>query len=159
MERAERRAALRLISNGLFVLTARDGGDIGAATVSWVTQCSFEPPLVLVAVRRGSNVHRCLREGGPAALHVIGRGQESVARAFFTATRVEDGQLNGEPVRAGAEGAPLLEALPDRLEARVHARHETGGDHDLVVLEVLEAHRGSDRVPLTVADSPWEYGG
>lgn len=33
------------------------------------------------------------------------------------------------------------------------------GDHAVVVLEVVAAERHGDLQPLTVAASPWEYGG
>ncbi|NJN63950.1 MAG: flavin reductase [Acidobacteria bacterium] len=156
---AARKHVLRLIHNGLFVLTARTNDAVGAATVSWVSQCSFKPPLVMVGLRRGSNVHECLRAGGAAVLHVIGRGQEDIARRFFSTTTLEDGRLNGEPFVENDDGVPLVTSLTNRIECRVRAFHESGGDHDLVVLDVVRVSRGQDIAPLTVADSPWEYGG
>ena len=46
--------AMRLLSNGLYVLTACLSDTIHAATVSWVSQVSFQPPLVMVALQRNS---------------------------------------------------------------------------------------------------------
>ena len=41
--------ARRMIPYGIYVLTAKDSdGGIAAATVNWVTQTSFDPPLVAV---------------------------------------------------------------------------------------------------------------
>ena len=42
--------AMRLLSNGLYVLTACLSDTIHAATISWVSQVSFEPPLVMVVL-------------------------------------------------------------------------------------------------------------
>jgi flavin reductase (DIM6/NTAB) family NADH-FMN oxidoreductase RutF len=45
-----RETALRMIPYGIYVLTADDGkGNVTAATVNWVTQTSFAPPLLAVA--------------------------------------------------------------------------------------------------------------
>ncbi len=46
--------ALQLLSSGLYVLTACAADTVHAAAVSWVSQVSLQPPLVLVALRRNS---------------------------------------------------------------------------------------------------------
>ncbi|MGH9797319.1 MAG: flavin reductase family protein, partial [Candidatus Polarisedimenticolia bacterium] len=70
MHIGERRTVLRLLTNGVYVITARSGGRWGAATITWVSQASFRPPLLMAAIRKESNVLACLRESGVAALHV-----------------------------------------------------------------------------------------
>lgn len=52
--------ALRAINFGLYVLTAIDGDDVGAAGVNWLTQASFEPPLIAVAVKTDNDTHRLM---------------------------------------------------------------------------------------------------
>ena len=45
-----RKTALRMIPYGIHVLTADDGkGNVAAATVNWVTQTAFAPPLLVEA--------------------------------------------------------------------------------------------------------------
>jgi flavin reductase (DIM6/NTAB) family NADH-FMN oxidoreductase RutF len=148
-----------MLSNGLYVMTSRSGDRYGAATVTWVSQASFRPPLIVAAVRPESNVFACLRQSGVAAIHILGRGQEDLARRFFEPTRADDGRLNGEPFRDGATEAPILRNAPAFVECRVRRILDDLGDHALVVLEVLEAGCGEPVRPLTIADSPWEYGG
>ena len=36
---------------------------------------------------------------------------------------------------------------------------DTEGDHAVVILRVVEAECGYDVRPLTVAETPWQYGG
>ena len=62
MDANAKKTALRMIPYGLYVLTAeaRDGR-VAAATVNWVTQASFEPPLVVVGVKVGSSPHTLSR--------------------------------------------------------------------------------------------------
>ena len=154
-----RRTTLRMLSNGLYVMTSRSGDRFGAATVTWVSQASFKPPLLMAAVRPESNVFACLRDSGQAAVHILGQGQEELARRFFAPTRVDPDGLNGEPVRPVATAAPILDNAPAYVECRVRRIVEGLGDHVLVVLEVVEAECRARLRPLTVADSPWEYGG
>jgi flavin reductase (DIM6/NTAB) family NADH-FMN oxidoreductase RutF len=148
-----------MLSNGLYVMTSRSGDRYGAATVTWVSQASFRPPLVVAAVRQDSNVFACLRESGAAAVHILGRDQQEMARRFFAPTRANGDGLNGEPFRSGATTAPILENAPAYLEGRVLRILDGLGDHALVVLEVVNAECREQVPPLTVADSPWEYGG
>ena len=159
MNAQSRRKTLRMLSNGLYVMTARSGDHYGAATVTWVSQASFRPPLVMAAVRPESNVFVCLRDSGLAAIHILGRGQESMARRFFAPTRVANGGLNGEPFREGTIEAPILDNAPAYLECRVLRILDGLGDHALVVLEVVGAECREASQPLTIADTPWEYGG
>jgi flavin reductase (DIM6/NTAB) family NADH-FMN oxidoreductase RutF len=159
MDPTSRRKALRSLSNGVYVMTSRSGDRFGAATVTWVSQASFRPPLIMAAVRPDSSVFACLRESGAAALHILGRGDEGIARRFFEPTRLHDGVLNGEPFQDGATAAPILRNAPAYVEGRVRGILEGLGDHALVVLEVMEAECREQVRPLTIAESPWEYGG
>jgi flavin reductase (DIM6/NTAB) family NADH-FMN oxidoreductase RutF len=139
MKPESRRKTLRMISNGLYVMTSRSGDRYGAATVTWVSQVSFRPPLIMAAVRPESNVYACLRESGVAAVHIIGRGQEEMARRFFAPTRANGDGINGEPFQEGATIAPILSNAPAYLEGRVLRILDGLGDHALVVLEVVSA--------------------
>jgi flavin reductase (DIM6/NTAB) family NADH-FMN oxidoreductase RutF len=154
-----RRKTLRMISNGVYVLTARSRDRYGAATVSWVSQASFRPPLIMAAVRTDSNVYRCLAESGSAALHIVGDRQQEIARRFFFPTRTGDGTLNGEPFADGRLEAPILTGLPAHIECAVERVLDVAGDHAIVVLRVVEAECRTQVRPLTIAESPWEYGG
>jgi flavin reductase (DIM6/NTAB) family NADH-FMN oxidoreductase RutF len=153
-----RKRALRLLSNGIYVVTASSGSAYGAATVTWLSQASFKPPLVMAAIRPDSNVFKCLAESGVAAVHILDRGQQDLASRFFSPTKVVDHTINGEPFVEGLTGAPILQSVAAYFECAV--RHVfTPGDHAVVVMEVIEAECRCAVQPLTVATSPWQYGG
>ncbi len=158
MDASARKRTLRLLSNGLYVVTSSSGAHHGAATVTWVSQASFKPPLVMVALRPESNVFKCLAKSGVAAVHILDAGQTGMAQTFFSPTSAADGTLNGEPFLPGRTSAPILQNAPAFVECIV--RHIVAlGDHAVVILEVVEAECRCDVSPLTVAASPWQYGG
>ncbi len=159
MDLATRRRVLRLISNGMYVLTSRCGDDFGAATVTWLSQASFKPPLLIAAIRENSNVFRCLLKSRAAAVHILGSDQKDVAQKFFFPTKADAGQINGEPFRDGASGMPILSNTPAHIECRLVRAMSDFGDHALVVLDVVDVECRAMARPLTVAESPWEYGG
>lgn len=159
MELIAKRKALRLLSNGMYIVTSRCGDDYGAATVTWLSQASFKPPLIMAAIRTDSSVFKCLSSSGLAAIHVLGDHQQDVAQRFFFPTRAAQGSINGEPFIEGTTGVPVLPKTPAHVECRVVQIVSGIGDHAVVIFEVVEAECRNVVRPLTIAESPWQYGG
>jgi len=134
-----KKTVLRMIPYGLYVLTAKgEDGTVAGATVNWVTQASFAPPLVVVGVKADSQVHAIIKESKAFALNVLGKDQGATAFAFFKPA-VRDGEtVSGEPFRSGTTGAPVLERAPAFVECRLVDTVERG-DHSIFVGEVVEA--------------------
>jgi flavin reductase (DIM6/NTAB) family NADH-FMN oxidoreductase RutF len=125
---------------GIYVLTADDGkGNIGAATVNWVTQGSFAPPLVVVGVKAASGAHTVVKGTRKFALNMLGKEHKGLAFTFFEPAKLDDGKLSGQKFHAGTNGAPILQAAIAAIECSVQQIVELG-DHDIVVAEVTEAH-------------------
>jgi len=159
MDAKVRQKTLRMLSNGVYVLTSRSEHRYGAATVTWVSQASFRPPLIMAAVRRESNVFECLAESRSAVLHIVGDRQQEIARRFFFPTHAVRGTINGEAFMEGKTAAPVLPSLPAHIECQVEQIVDTHGDHAVVILRVVEAECQERVRPLTMAATPWKYGG
>jgi len=135
-----KKAVLRMIPYGIYVLTADDGkGNIAAATVNWVTQTAFAPPLLVVGVKTDSGAYQVVKTAGTFALNMLGKEHKGLAFTFFKPASVADGKISGQAYRKGTTGAPLLEAAPGAIECKVTSIVEQG-DHHIVVGEVIEAH-------------------
>src|SRR5204863_5507528 len=108
-----KKTALRMIPYGLYVLTAANkNGQVAAATVNWVTQVAFEPPLVVVGVKTDSHAHPLIKETKAFALNVLGKGQQTLAFTFFKPAEVAGDTVSGQPFRRGTTGAPILTNAP-----------------------------------------------
>jgi flavin reductase (DIM6/NTAB) family NADH-FMN oxidoreductase RutF len=139
MDADAKKTALRMIPYGIYVLTAEGAdGTVAAATVNWVTQTSFNPPLVAIGVKTDSGVYATLREAGNFALNFLGKGQQGAAFTFFKPAEVADGAISGEPYSSGSNGAPLLDNAIASVECKVATVVELG-DHHIIVGEVTEA--------------------
>ena len=135
-----KKAVLRMIPYGIYVLTADDGkGNVAAATVNWVTQTAFAPPLIVVGVKTDSGAYQVVKTAKAFALNMLGKEHKGLAFTFFKPASVADGKISGQAYRKGTTGAPLLEAAPGALECKVTSIVEQG-DHHIVVGEVVEAH-------------------
>jgi len=140
MNQDAKKIALRMIPYGLYVLTADDGkGNVAAATINFVTQTSFSPPLITLGVKADSGAYHVLKETGSFALNVLGKDHKGAAFTFFKPAKVEDGKLSGMAFTKGTNGAPILTDAPAALECKVRKIVEEG-DHHVVIAEVVEAH-------------------
>lgn len=140
MDADAKKTALRMIPYGIYVLTADDSkGNVGAATVNWVTQGSFAPPLVAVGVKADSGAHTVVKGTGKFALNMLGKDQAPIAFGFFKPAKVEDGKLSGQPFHLGANGAPILDNAIAAVECSVREIVEIG-DHHIMIGEVTEAY-------------------
>ena len=140
MDADAKKTVLRMIPYGIYVLTADDGkGNIAAATVNWVTQSAFAPPLVVVGVKTDSGAYATVKAAQAFALNMLGKEHKGLAFTFFKPVSVSDGKLSGQPYRKGLTGAPILTDAPGAVECKVVSIVEHG-DHHVVVGEVVEAH-------------------
>ncbi len=139
MDANDKKRALRMIPYGLYVLAAESAdGRVAAATVNWVTQASFEPPLVAVGVKADSRSHSIIKESGVFALNILGKGQQSLAFSFFKSVERDGNSIAGEPFSSGSAGAPLFSNALAFIECRLVETVERG-DHSLFVGEVVNA--------------------
>jgi flavin reductase (DIM6/NTAB) family NADH-FMN oxidoreductase RutF len=139
MDPNAKKTTLRMIPYGLYVLTAaHPDGRVAAATINWVTQASFEPPLVAVGVKADSHGHALIKETKSFALNVLGKGQQALAFTFFKPAERKGDTISGEPIRAGSTGAPILTNAPAYVECTLEATVEKG-DHSIFIGKVVDA--------------------
>ena len=158
MDEAAKKTALRMIPYGLYVLTAANkDGAVAAATVNWVTQTAFKPPLVVVGVKADSGAHEIIKQAGSFALNVLGKGQSGLAFAFFKPAERDGHTVNGEAFHFGSSGAPLLASAAATIECKLSQVIENG-DHSVFIGEVIDAAvkevpaGRADDVTLTLKD-------
>lgn len=139
MDEDAKKTALRMIPYGIYVLTAETSdGKTAAATVNWVTQTSFKPPLVVVAIKADSSANAVVSETGTFALNILGKDQQGVAFAFFKPVERSGNKIGDEPVEEGETGVPLLANAAAVVECRV-VETVALGDHHIFVGEVVNA--------------------
>lgn len=157
-----RRRVLWAMPYGLYVVGSRAGDRRNAMTLNWVTQLSFDPKLLGVAVENGALTHELISQGGVFTLHLVDREDRAVVRRFTKPVEVhaEARTLNGFAFRDGRTGAPLLEIAMAWVECEVRRQMPTGS-HTLFVGEVVDAgfQKAEDTPPLRMEDTRMIYGG
>ena len=139
MNEDAKKTALRMIPYGIYVLTAEgNDGSVAAATVNWVTQASFAPPLVAIGVKTDSGAHAIIKDSKVFALNVLGKGQQGLAFNFFKSHERDGNSVGGESFTQSPAGAPVLDNAPAWVECKLVDTVERG-DHSIFIGEVTEA--------------------
>jgi flavorubredoxin/flavin reductase (DIM6/NTAB) family NADH-FMN oxidoreductase RutF len=120
--------------------TANSTAGVGAMLASWVSQASFDPPGITVAVKKDRAMEPLLAPGAAFALSLLAEGKEravvkALARPFAPgADRLAS--LDTKP-SDGPSGAPVLSEALATLDCRVQSRMEAG-DHYVLYAVVEE---------------------
>ncbi|GAB48376.1 flavin reductase family protein [Mobilicoccus pelagius] len=135
------RAVMRNWAAGVAIATTFHDGRDHAVTVNSFTSVSLDPPLVLVCIGRVSRFGAPVRGSGTWAVSLLPADAADLALRLAKPGGPEGPVLAGIPHRAGVTGAALLDDALATLECRTVAIHP-GGDHDIVVGEVLSTSVG-----------------
>src|SRR5438105_4578224 len=79
MDEVAKKTVLRLFPYGLFAVTVNDGHAVNGFTANWLTQVSFEPPMLALAVENDARSRDMIFDSGRFAVNVFGDGQRELA--------------------------------------------------------------------------------
>jgi len=138
--------ALGRLSGGLYVVTARqsdgEGGTrSGAMVASWVSQASFEPPGITVAVAKDRAIEALLQVGDRFVLNILREdNHQQLLRHFLKRFPPGADRFAGIATLEGAAaGGPVLGDALAFLGCRVLQRLE-GPDHWIIYAEVEQGN-------------------
>ncbi len=158
MDSALKKQALRLFTYGLYVVMCNDQSDVNAFTANWLTQVSFEPPLLAVSIENDAKSLTMIRNSGKFTINVLRTGQRELAGALGkSALKVPD-KLAGVSYTITAVGYPILQAALGWVACEVRQTVPTG-DSTLVVAEVVDAGILAEGQPLTMAEAGFRHAG
>ncbi|MFI1018733.1 flavin reductase family protein [Streptomyces sp. NPDC020965] len=144
LDAATLRRAFGAYPTGVVAISALRGNEpVGFAANSFVS-ISLEPPMAAVSVARTSTTWPRLVGAPVLGLSVLSHGQGAVCRRL--ASR-EVNRFDGVAWKATPEGAVVIEDAALWLTARVSATYD-GGDHEIVLMELLTAELFSGVEPL-----------
>lgn len=168
-EPADLQKTLQKFNYGIYVvtslkpgaeLTTRNADWVSASAMSWVTQVSFEPHLISVAVQKGSNLSETIQRSRNFAVHILGEQDRALVTDFDHPAEFTDEQVNGHSYSKGKTGAPILAEGIGVVECTLHDAITLPGDHMLFIGECVDADlRRPDDTAIAIEDTTFEYGG
>jgi flavin reductase (DIM6/NTAB) family NADH-FMN oxidoreductase RutF len=142
--------------HGLYVLTSHFEEIMNGMIASWVSQISYDPPLVMVAVHPTRYSHQLIQKSGRFALHLLSPTQKDLLSRF----KGPDPEAKFASIawRKGKTGCPILKACLGYLECKVRERYAPG-NHSLFIGEVISGEIFSNEDPLNTFDYEGVYTG
>lgn len=146
--------AFHLIPYGIYVLTTRGNSQPVGMIVSWVSQVSYSPPLLMVALRRNRPAIPAIQQKGVFSLSLMKKGQGALISRF----KEPDFQPGFSELLAstGPDMPPFLKGALASWRCRLFSTVEAG-DHILFIGEVQSVSADPGGQPLTTGDYGKNY--
>lgn len=142
--------ALETIPYGVSVVTVGQGGVENALTVSWFSQVSFKPAMIMIAVDSKHYSIEFLHSTKNFTLNVLSEEQKALAGHFAKASDTQSGKLDDVPSREAESGGAILTEALAYIDCELHASYEVGS-HTIFIGQVIAAERLKEGSPLTTA--------
>jgi len=124
--------AVGRLLGSLSVVTARQGDVASAMLASWISQATFNPPGLTVAVAKDRAVESLMYRGGQFVVNILAEGKHlGLMKHFLKPFGPGEDRFQGVETQTAENGCPILTDALAYLECRVENRMECG-DHWLV---------------------------
>ncbi|MGI9252550.1 MAG: flavin reductase family protein [Thermomicrobiales bacterium] len=160
LDQQAKKTVLRHLTYGLYAITAAHAGERGVFTANWLTQVSFDPPLLALSVETESSTLALIRADGRFAVCPLAEGQRHLAGNLGRSkAKVGDKfAAFGLEVIETESGLPVLADALGWIVCRVE-REMAAGDSVLLLAEVVEAAILRDGDPLTMRAAGFRHAG
>lgn len=163
MSEADIKKVLNQVPYGFYLLTSHHGNDANAMVFNWFSQVSFTPRQVAVGFKKINYSYDLVKESGVFAINLIHTEDQDVIKKFTKGRAVNpDKMVDAVYSAAPITGCPIIEGASAFLECNVVDFVDSGGDHYILVGEVVGAgviKEGDVNDTLTLPDLGWSYAG
>jgi len=158
MDPVAKKKALELFTYGLYVIGTQRGEQKHAVMVNWLTQASFDPPLIALALMKGALSTEMVAATREFSVNVPAADQLEFARSFIKRRPHEGNRLGDYEFYTKTTGCPIFKDALAFVECKVVGTADHG-DHLIVVAEVVDAGVHRDGDPLVLRGTKMHYAG
>ncbi|ERT09466.1 putative diflavin flavoprotein A 3 [Lyngbya aestuarii BL J] len=135
--------ALGRLSGGLYIITATKGEVRSAMLASWVSQASFQPLGLSIAVAKDRAIEALMQVNDTFVLNVLAENNyQKLMRHFLKRFAPGADRFEGIETQSASNGSPILTDAVAYLECKVASRMELS-DH-WIIYATVQAGRVSD---------------
>jgi flavin reductase (DIM6/NTAB) family NADH-FMN oxidoreductase RutF len=158
MDPKVKKQVLRTFTYGLYALSSANEGEVNICTVNWLTQVSFDPPLLAVSIENDSKSLPMVLRSRKFTVNVLRSGDRELAGKLGKSAVQQPDKLAGIGFDIGANGCPILH---DGLAwVACEVRHSVeAGDSTVVVGEVVDTGMLGEGQPLTMSEAGFRHAG
>lgn len=123
--------AVGRVVGSLCVMSAKRGNVTSAMLASWVSQATFNPPGITIAVAKDRALESLTHMGDKFVLNILAEEKKNLQRYFLKAFAPGEDRFIGVETKEANNGCPILTDALAYLECKIANRMECG-DHWLV---------------------------
>lgn len=158
MDPTIKKQVLRTFTYGLYAVSCANEGEVNAFTANWLSQVSFEPPLIAVSIENASKSLPMILRSRVFTVNVLRSGDRELAGKLGKSALKQPDKLDGITYELGENGCPILHDALAWVACRILHTMEAG-DSTLVVGEVLDTGMIGEGPALTMAEAGFRHAG
>ncbi len=155
--------ALKRMAYGFYGITTREDDQVNAMVANWVTQVSFEPRMIAMGLQKTSHTYGLISRGRVFAVNIFDKDSAEALKPYSKGRSKNPDKMKDAQFKEAPEtGCPILDGAAAYVECKVVDIFDTGGDHNIVLGEVVGAGietPGEVDDTLALADVGWSYAG
>ncbi len=153
-----KKQVLRTFTYGLYAVSCANEGEVNACTVNWLSQVSFEPPLIAVSIENYTKSLPMILRSRAFLINVYRSGDRELAGKLGKSALKSPEKLVGIDYTVGPGGAPILHDALAWVACEVKNTVEAG-DSTLLVAEVVDVGILGEGQPLTMNEAGFRHAG
>lgn len=153
-----KKQVLRTFTYGLYAVSCANEGEVNAFTANWLSQVSFDPPLVAVSIENNTKSLPMILRSRAFIINVLRSGDRELAGQLGKSALKQPDKLSNVEYTPGPGGSPILRNALGWVACEVKHTIEAG-DSTLVIAEVVEVGMQGEGQPLTMNEAGFRHAG
>jgi flavin reductase (DIM6/NTAB) family NADH-FMN oxidoreductase RutF len=158
MDPKQKKQVLRTFTYGLYAVSCANEGEVNIFTANWLTQVSFDPPMVAVSVENISKSLPMILRSRKCTINVLRSGDRELAGTLGKSALQHPDKLVNIAFHLGLNGCPILDDALAWVACEVRNTLEAG-DSTLIIAEVIDVGMLGEGQPLTMAEAAFRHAG
>ena len=158
MDQNLKKQVLRTFTYGLYAVSCADEREVNAFTANWLTQVSFDPPLLAVSVENISKSLPIILRSRKFTVNVLRSGDRELAGKLGKSALQHPDKLVNITFHLGFNGCPILDDALAWAACEIYNTVEAG-DSTVIVAEVIDVDMLGEGQPLTMAEAGFRHAG
>jgi flavin reductase (DIM6/NTAB) family NADH-FMN oxidoreductase RutF len=158
MDPTLKKQVLRTFTYGLYAVSCADEGQVNIFTANWLTQVSFDPPLLAVSIENISKSLPMILRSRIFTVNVLRSGERELAGQLGKSALQRPDKLAHITFHLGVNFCPILDNALAWVACEVRHTVEAG-DSTLIVAEVVDVGMLGEGQPLTMAEAGFRHAG
>lgn len=158
MDPTIKKQVLRTFTYGLYAVSCASQGEVNIFTANWLTQVSFEPPLIAVSVENTSKSLPMILRSRIFTINVLRTGSRELAGKLGKSALQHPDKLADVDYYLGENGCPILRNALAWIACKVQ-HTAPAGDSTLIIGEVEDVGMLGEGQALTMAETGFRHAG